>query len=84
MIYWYFFNPQYVAKFPPDVREKALDNIMGDDAQWKRFRRIAERTSLPKRIAIPLVERAAKKHDFRLADAYFKFFYFPLVKFVMK
>ncbi len=84
MIYWYFFHPQYVPKFDREVREKALDNVMGDDAKWERFRRIAERTSLPKRIAIPLVERAAKKHSFRLADAYFKYFYFPLVRLVKK
>ena len=84
MIYWYFFNPQYVAKFDPDVRIKALDNIMGDESKWERFRKIAEHTSLPKRLAIPLVERAAKKHAFGWADAYFRFFYFPIVRMIMK
>ena len=84
MIYWYFFNPQYVSKFPPDVREKALDNILGDESKIARFSKIASHTSLPKRIAIPFVERAARKHDFLLADLYFRFFYFPLVKLTMK
>jgi glycosyltransferase involved in cell wall biosynthesis len=84
MIYWYFFNPQYVVKFERDVRIKALDNVMGNESKWERFRKIAEHTSLPKRLAIPLVERAAKKHAFRWADAYFRFFYFPLVRMIMK
>ena len=79
MIYWYFFNPQYVKKFPQEVREKAMDNLLGSDAKRERFRRIASHTSLPKRLAVPLVERAARKHDFRWADSYFKFLYFPLV-----
>ena len=84
MIYWYFFNPQYVVKFERDVRIKALDNVMGNESKWERFRKIAEHTSLPKRLAIPLVERAAKKHAFRWADAYFRFFYFPIVRMIMK
>ena len=84
MIYWYFFHPLYVKKFERDVRIKALDNIMGDEHKWERFFKIAKQTSLPKRLAIPLVKRAAMKHDFHLADAYFRFFYFPLVKILKK
>lgn len=84
MIYWYFFHPQYVAQFKPEDREKALDNIMGNDAKWERFRKIADRTTLPKRLAVPLVRRAAKFHAFRLANAYFKLFYFPLIKLFKK
>ena len=84
MIYWYFFHPQYVSKFPPLVRERALANVMGGEAKWERFRRIARGTSFPKRLALPLVGRAAKKHDFRWADWYFKYIYFPLVKLFKK
>lgn len=84
MIYWYFFHPQYVAKFPQDVRAKALENLLGTDAKLERFRRIAAHTSLPKRIAAPLVERAARKGDFRAADLYFKFLFFPLANLKMK
>lgn len=84
MIYWYFFNPLYAGKFEHDVRIKALDIIMGDEAKWERFRKIAERTSRPKRMAIPFVKRAAKKHDFLWADAYFRFFYYPLIKIAKK
>ena len=78
MIYWYFFHPQYVARFPPEVRREALGNIMGSEAKWERFCRIAGKTRLPKRLAIPLVERAVKRNDFRLADCYFRFIFFPL------
>lgn len=84
MIYWYFFHPQYVSKFTLQVRENALANVMGDEAKWERFKRIARCTSLPKRLALPLVARAVKKHDFRWADWYFKYIYYPLVKLFKK
>lgn len=80
MIFWYFFNPQYVAKFPPNVREEALDIIMGDEQKWERYRKIASHTSFPKRIATSLVKKAAKKHNFFWADLYFKYVYYPLIR----
>lgn len=84
MVYWYFFNPQYVAKFPENVREEAFDNIVGSEEKWQRFNKIASTTSLPKRLALPLVKKAALKHNFALADCYFKWFYFPLVNLIKK
>ena len=80
MVYWYFFHPQYARRFSPEVRTAALDLLMGDEAKWQRFHQVASRTSLPKRIALPLVKRAALKHDFRWADRFFGLFYFPFIK----
>ena len=80
MVYWYFFHPQYISRFPKGVRREALASLMGDEAKWERFRRVARTVSLPKRLALPLVGRAARAGSWRWAEWYFKYLYYPMIK----
>ena len=80
MVYWYFFHPQYVSRFPKEVRQEALASLLGDEAKWERFRRIARKVSLPKRLALPFVRRAARTSSWGWAEWYFKYLYYPMIK----
>lgn len=80
MVYWYFFHPQYVSRFPVEVRREALASLLGDAAKWERFRRIGRNVSLPKRMALPFIGHGARTGSWGGAEWYFKFLYYPMIK----
>ena len=76
ILYWFMFHPVSSRKVPDPDRRRALEFLFADGGA-ARFRKLAARASLPKRLAEPLVEWAAKGWQFP-AKLYFRGLYYPL------
>ena len=78
VLYWFMFHPVSSRKVSDEDRKKAL-NILFAEVGKREFCRVASRTTLPKRIATPLVLLAAKGFQFP-AKLFFRNLYYPWVE----
>ena len=79
LFYWYFFHPQYQARFSKKVRREALQLMFKGD-RARRYRKFAAGASFPKRPATPLALLAGRYGIVFPARFYFKFIYYPLIQ----
>ncbi len=78
VFYWFMFHPVSSRKIPDAERRAALKTLFLGEGK-ARFRRLAGRASLPRRLATPLVMLAAEGVQFP-AKLYFRNFYYPLTE----
>ena len=78
VLYWFMFHPVSSSKVSDEDRKKAL-NILFAEGGKRKFCSVACRTTLPKRIATPLVLLAAKGFQFP-AKLFFRNLYYPWVE----
>lgn len=76
LLYWFLFHPVTSRKIPDRVRREALGVLLADGCA-RRLGRLVSRTSLPKRLAWPLVRLAAGGLQFP-AKLFFRRLYYPL------
>ena len=77
-LFWFMFHPVSSRKIGNRDRKKALGELFAPPGQ-ERFRKLAERTSPPKRLAVPLLRLAAAGIVWP-ADLYFRLLYYPLTE----
>ena len=76
VLYWFMFHPVSSRKVPNADRRAALKILFAGSGR-ARFRAVAARASLPRRLATPLVLLAAAGWQLP-AKVYFRKFYYPL------
>ena len=76
--FWFMFHPISSRKISDADRKQALFILFEGEGK-ARFLRVLAKTSLPKRIARPLIQLAAKGILFP-AKFYFQQFYYPLIE----
>lgn len=77
IFFWLMFHPVSSQKIPDAERKQALNAILRSKAK-ATFKRMVARASMPKRIALPLIQLAAQGFQFP-AKFYFRKIYYPLV-----
>ena len=75
--YWFMFHPVTSRKVSDAERRQALDVVLANGGA-ARFAEIANRASLPKRVAMPFVMLAAKGWQWP-AKFFFRCLYYPLL-----
>ena len=78
LLYWFMYHPVTSHKISDADRRQAW-RIIREDGGWRRFRQLACRTSLPRRMAIPLLTLAACGCQWPVR-LYFRFLYYPLAE----
>ena len=73
---WFMFHPVSSRKIKNRDRKKALAELFSPPGK-ERFLKLAAKTSLPKRLAVPLLRLAAAGIVWP-ADLYFRLLYYPL------
>ncbi len=82
VLYWFLFHPVSSHKITNADRRRVLAELFANGGR-ARFHQLAARTSLPRRLATPLVYMAAAGWQFP-AKQYFRSFYYPLTKYRQK
>lgn len=77
VFYWFLFHPVTSRKFSDGDRRKALESLFAPPG-LEEFRLLAQRASLPKRLALPLLRLAASTGLVLPAKLYFRALYYPL------
>ena len=76
---WFMFHPVTSRKVSNSQRKEACAELFSGKAP-ETFRRLTARTTLPKRLAVPLLRLAAAGIVWP-ANVYFRLFYYPLIEF---